>query len=127
MGMYDWYALEEPEWDAEVWDKILAAVDDDSLRPVDAACEYQDLSPHNVVWGGLRDIAPDVVPVLDKMNIGTEQVNRAAAWVKENEVEDWKKAAIWYLREYDSRWKAWVTSDAYTKIKKFVDDYGPVP
>jgi glycine betaine/proline transport system substrate-binding protein len=127
MGMYDWYVLEEPAFDVEVWDKILAAVDDDSLRPLDGAVAYEAVSPLNTIWSGLRDIAPELVPVIDKMNIGLEQTNRAAAWAMENEVEDWEKVAIWYLREYDSRWQAWVSSDAYTKIKKFVDEYGPVP
>lgn len=127
MGMYDWYALEEPEYDADVWDKILAAIDDESLRPIDEACAYEAVSPRNIVWSGLRDMAPDVVAMIEKMNIGLEHVNKAAAWAKENEVENWEKVAIWYMREYDSRWKAWVTSDAYTKIKTFVDGYDPVP
>ncbi|MDP6142252.1 MAG: glycine betaine ABC transporter substrate-binding protein [Dehalococcoidales bacterium] len=127
MGMYDWYILEEPAHDAEVWDNILAAVDDDSLRPIDAACAYEAVSPGIGIWSGLRDIAPDVVDMLAKCNIGLEQVNKSAAWVQENEIDNWEKAAIWYMREYDSRWKAWVTDDAYTKIKKFVDAYDPVP
>ncbi len=127
MGMYDWYVLEEPAHDAEVWDKVLAAVDDDSLRPINEACAFEAISPGIGIRSGLRDIAPDVVAMLAKANIGLEQVNATAAWVQLNYVEDWEKAAIWYLREYEDRWKSWVTDDAYTKIKKFVDEYAPVP
>ncbi len=127
MGMYDWYVLEEPAYDAEVWEKILAAVDDDSLRPLDEAVAYEAVSPINTIWSGLRDKAPELVPVIDTMNIGLDQTNKAAAWAKENEVENWETVAIWYMREYEDRWKTWVTDDAYTKIKLFVDEYGPVP
>ena len=122
MGMYDWYILEEPEFDTDVWDNILAAVDDDSLRPIDAACAYEAVSPINTVWGGLRDIAPDAVTVIDKMNIGLEQTNKASAWVKENEVQDWGEAAIWYMGQYESLWKTWVTTDAYNKIKDYLEE-----
>ena len=127
MGMFDWYILEEPEYDPEVWEKILAAIEDESLRPLDEACAVETRSPANVIWSGLRDMAPDVVDMIGKMNIGLEQTNKTAAWVKENEVEDWEKAAIWYMREYQSRWKTWITTDAYNKVKKALDEYGPVP
>ena len=127
MGMYDWYILEEPEHDDDIWDNIMKAIDDDSLRPLDAACAYESLSPINAVWSGLHDKAPDVIPVVDKMNIGLENTNKAAAWAKNNEVEDWEKVAVWYLREYDSRWKTWVSTAVYNKVKAALDDYGPVP
>ncbi len=127
MGMYDWYVLEEPEYSDAVWDMILKAVDDDDLRPLDEACAYEAVSPRNIVWAGLREKAPDAVAMLDKMNIGLEQTNRASAWVKDNEVEDWEKAAVWYMREYESRWKGWITAEAFTKVKAALDAYEAVP
>jgi glycine betaine/proline transport system substrate-binding protein len=116
MGMYDWYILEEPEYDADIWDNIMKAIDDESLRPLDEACAYEAVSPVNAVWSGLRDLAPELVTLFEKMNIGLENTNKAAAWMKENEQEDWGKAAIWYLREYESRWKTWVPDDIYDKV-----------
>ncbi len=127
MGLYDWYILEEPEYDPDVWDKIQAAIEDESLRPLDEAVAYEAVSPINGIWSGLRDMAPDVIPVIGKMNIGLEQTNKAAAWAKENEVENWEKVGVWYLRGYEERWKTWVTDDAYKKVKKVLDEYGPVP
>ena len=49
------------------------------------------------------------------------------AWQAVNEVQDWEKVAVWFLREYESHWKPWVATDAYNKIKKALDAYGSIP
>ena len=121
MGMFDWYVLEEPEYDPDVWAKIVAALDDESLRPLDEACAYEAKSPVNIVWSGLRDIAPELIPLFEKMNIGLEQTNRAAAYAKENEIEDWDEVAIWYMKTYEDRWKTWLPTDIFNKVKDVVD------
>ena len=117
MGMFDWYILEEPEYDKELWDKIIAAKDDPSLRPLSEACAYETLPINKGIWSGLRDKAPELIPVLEKMNVGLQPINVTAAWAKDNEVQDWSLAANYYLKNYESRWKTWVTADAYDKIK----------
>ena len=117
MGAYDWYILEEPEYNKELWDKIIAAKDDPSLRPLSEACAYETLPIDKGIWSGFRDMAPDVVTMLEKMNVGLQPINVTAAWSVENEVQDWELAAIYYLKNYESRWKTWVTDDAYKKIK----------
>ena len=121
MGMYDWYILEEPAYDADVWAQITAAKDDDSLRPLSEACAYETLPINIGVNSGLRDTATDIVELLEKMTVGLEALNKTAAWAKENEVQDWEDAAIWYLNEYESTWKTWVTDDAYDKIKEALE------
>jgi len=128
MGMYDWYILEEPEYDADVWDKIIAAIDDESLRPLDEACAFESIPLPIIIHKSLRDRVPDVVEMLEKYTMGLDRCNKAAAWGVENEVSgEWEKVAVWYLREYDSIWKTWVTTDAYNKIKKALDEYGALP
>lgn len=127
MGRFDWYILEEPEYDPEVWDQIMAAVDDDSLRPLDEAVAYEAVSPVNAIWSGLREKAPEAVAVFEKMDVGLEQTNQTSAWVQENEVENWEKAAIWYMREYPNRWKGWVSPSALPKVQAALDEYPPVP
>jgi glycine betaine/proline transport system substrate-binding protein len=117
MGMYDWYVLEEPEYDADLWTQIIAAKDDPSLRPMSEACAYETLPIDKGYHKTFGDIAPDLKTMMDKMMVGLEALNRTAAWSKENEVQDWEEAAIWYLNEYESSWKTWVTTDAYNKIK----------
>jgi len=118
MGMYDWYILEEPEYDEEIWAQIKAAVDDETLRPLDEACAYETLPVDKFFHKSLKEIAPDVREMLMKMMVGVDPLNKTAALAKETEIAGvWEKAAVWYLSEYDNVWKTWVTTDAYDKIK----------
>ena len=127
MGMHDWYILEEPEYNEAVWNKIIAAKEDENIK-LDEATAYPSVPIPIAIWSGLRDLAPDVVAMLEKTTIGLDRMNKTAAWGKENEIEnEWEKAAVWFMREYDSHWKTWVTDGAYSKVKKFLDEYGPLP
>lgn len=122
MGMYDWYILEEPEYDEDIWNEIIVAKDDPSKRPLARAVAYETLPVDKGIWTGLRDKAPELIPVLEKMNVGLEAINKTAAWAKENEVQDWSLAAHYYLNNFESRWKTWVSNDAYKKIKAALDE-----
>ncbi|MFC1982041.1 glycine betaine ABC transporter substrate-binding protein [Chloroflexota bacterium] len=117
MGMFDWYILEEPPYDKDVWDTVIAAKDDPSLRPLSEACAYETLPVDKGFHKSLKDIAPDVREMLIKMMVGLEPLNKTAAWAVENEIQDWDLAGIYYLKNYEDHWKTWVTDDAYTKIK----------
>ncbi len=117
LGAYDWHVLEEPEHNKETWDKIIAARDDKSLRPLSEACAYETLPVEKGFNKSLKDIAPDVREMLIKMNVGLQPINVTAAWAVENEVQDWEKAAVYYLENYEDRWKTWVTDDAYEKVE----------
>ncbi len=117
MEKYDWYILEEPPYDAAVWEQIMAAVDDPTLRPLSEACAYEVLPVDIGINPSLRDIAPDVAAMLEKMFVGSWPLYYTAQWAKENEVQDWELAAIWFLQNYEDEWKTWVTDDAYNKIK----------
>lgn len=127
MGMYDWYVLEEPAYDAAVWEKVTAASLPAQIPEISEACEYPDNPLPIIINTGLRQKAPDVVAMLEKMTVGLDRCNTVLAWADENGVKNWEKTAVYFLREYDSLWKGWVTADAYTKVKAAVDKYGPVP
>lgn len=118
MGTYDWHILEEPPYTDQCWEKIGAAVEDKSLRPIDKACAYQALPIDKVAHKGLLKKAPDVVEMLRKMVVGLEPLNRTLAWVRENNVQDPQKSVIYYLQNYEDRWKTWVTPEVYERIKK---------
>lgn len=117
-GLYDWWVLEEPEYTDAVWAKIGAAQEDDSLRPIDEAVAYQNLPVDMGINAGLRETAPDVVAMLEKATVGFDQLNETAAWGYIEEIAgEWRLSAIHFLETYESKWKDWVTSDAFDKIK----------
>ena len=122
MGAYNWHILEEPPYTDECWKDIMTVVEDERLRPIDEACAYQTLPVDKVAHKGLLKKAPDVVEMLRKMVVGLEPLNRTLAWAKENEVQEYEKAAIYYLQNYEDRWKNWVTLDAYEKIKRALEE-----
>ena len=122
MGAYDWYILEEPAYDPAVWDKITAAREDRSLRPIAEAVAYETLPIDKGIWSGLRDMAPDVVAMLEKMNVGLEPLNKTAAWAVQTDIEgNWERAALYYLENYEVRWKTWMPDENYKKVKAAVN------
>ncbi len=66
--------------------------------------------------------APDVAEMLRKMMVGLEPLNETLAWAKENDVQDWDQAAVYYLENNENRWKTWVTPEAYENIKQSLED-----
>jgi glycine betaine/proline transport system substrate-binding protein len=116
MGMYDWYILEEPEYDEDIWADVIAAKDDKTMK-IDAACAYPSVPLTITVHKSVPEIAPEAAAMFKKMVIGLDAMNKMAAWSTENEVSDYKETAIWYLRNYESTWKTWVTADAFNKVK----------
>ncbi len=118
MGAFDWYVLEEPPYNEAVWEKITAARTDKSLRPLAEACAYEVLPVNKGIHPQLRDKAPELVDVMDKMEMGLDAVNKLASWSLENEVQDYTLTAVYYLENWESTWQTWVTEDAYKKIKE---------
>ena len=117
MGKYDWHILKEPPYTDQCWQKISAAIQDRRLRPVDEACAYENLPVEKVVHKSLLKNARDVVEMLEKMVVGLEPLNKTLAWAKEND-RDRDEAFIYYLKNYENRWKSWVTPKAYRQIDR---------
>lgn len=122
MAAYEWHVLEEPPYNDTVWGKIMEATTNKKLRPLDQACAYPSSHIDKVAHKNLLKKAPDVVKMLRKMVIGMEPLNETMAWVRKNKVKDINRAAIYYLKNYEDRWKTWVTSDAHERIKRALDE-----
>jgi len=118
MGAYDWTILQESPYTEQCWEKIIAAKQDESLRPVEQACAYPVNPIAKIAHKSLLENAPDVVAMLRKMNVGLEPLNETLAWAKENDTQGWEGAAIYYLRNHEDRWRTWVTPQAHETIKK---------
>jgi len=121
MEAYDWHILEEPPYTDECWQQITAAVKDKSLRPLSRSCSYQTVPVDKVAHSDLLEKAPDLVEMLKRMEFGLKPLNKTLAWVKEDDARDWNDAAIYYLRNYEDRWKTWVTPEACERIEKALD------
>ncbi len=117
MATYDWYVLEEPPYSDECWSQVLRAAESDGSSSSAPACAYESISIDKLAHAGLRSKAPEVFTMIDKMMVGLEPLNITVAWAVQNAVEDWERAAIYYLRNNEDRWRTWVTPDAYDKIK----------
>ena len=117
MGKYDWYILKEPPYTDQCWQKITAAINDRNLRPIDEACAYENLPVEKVIHKSLLKNARDVVEMLKKMVVGLEPLNKTLAWAKEND-RGWDDAFLYYLKNYENRWKGWVTPQAYRRIDR---------
>ena len=118
IGAYDWHILEEPPFSEACWEKITAAREDASLRPLEAACAYQTLPVEKVVHTSFLAKAPEVVEMLRLMVVGLEPLNETLAWAKANGVQDWEQAALHYLETYPERWSTWVNPAAYEHIQQ---------
>ena len=117
MATYDWYVLEEPPYSDECWSQVLRAAESDGSSSSAPACAYESIPIDKLAHAGLRSKAPEVFTMIDKMMVGLEPLNITVAWAVQNAVEDWERAAIYYLRNNEDRWRTWVTPDAYDKIK----------
>jgi glycine betaine/proline transport system substrate-binding protein len=117
MGMYDWYVLEEPAYTDSCWEEVIKGTKDDTYIPKDA-CAYETLPVDKGIHSSLLELAPDVVEMLKKMNVGLQPINVTAAWAVENDIQsDWEKAAIYYLQNYEDRWTTWMPASEVQKVK----------
>jgi glycine betaine/proline transport system substrate-binding protein len=120
-GSADWYILKEPPYTASCWNNVSNAAANRSLRPLNTACAYEDLPQDKGVSREMPEKAPDVVAMLEKMNVGYAPLNDMLIWKENNRISDPKQTAVHYLKTYENRWKEWVTPDAYAKIKQELD------
>ena len=117
MSSYEWQILEEPSHTEECSDRLTAATEDPSLRPVNEACAFENLPIDKLAHKGFLSKAPDLTDMLRKMNVGLEPLNKTLAWAMNNNIDDRRAVAVHYLRTYEDRWAGWVTPTAYEKIK----------
>ena len=123
---YRWHVLEEPPYTSECWKQVIAATEASGAPRIDQPCAYENLPIEKLAHAGLPEKAPEVVDMLKAMVVGLGPLNQTMAWSAENNVEDWEKAAIYYLESYEDRWRGWVTPEAYEGVKKALREAGQV-
>ena len=69
---------------------------------------------------GLREAAPDVVAMLEKMMVGISPITKTAAWAMTNDVNvsaDKIATAQYYLENFEEIWTQWMDDDAVRAVK----------
>ncbi|NMC78872.1 MAG: ABC transporter substrate-binding protein [Chloroflexi bacterium] len=120
LGRYDMIQLEEPEYTQACWDELNRALAGEvALEDVgpEAGCAYETVGIHKAAAVTLVERAPEVTAFLEKMNVGTDPLNKTAAYM-EVEGASADEAAIWFLNEYSDRWHEWVPEDVAAKIEQ---------
>ena len=104
LGKYDMTRLEEAAYDKDLWE-------------ADRGCAYPPTRVNIVVNASLIKSAPEVVEFLKKYETSAAIHNKALAYMEDNKakVDD---AALWFLKEYESLWSAWVPADVKKKVKE---------
>ena len=126
MGAYDFVQLEEPEYSEECWAEVARVLDNNvpmSDVTEKAGCAFKSSAIHKGIYAGLKERAPEVVTFLEKMNVGTDAVNKAAAYVKTEEVEA-EQAALWFFKQYPQKWRSWGPADVVAKVEKAIEQAG---
>jgi len=107
MGRLDMYKLEDEPYDAEVWNEDCSTAF--PATPVDI-----------LINGEFAERAPVVVEFLREYTTTTELTQALMAYMVDNEL-DAKGAALYFLREYESIWTKWVSSDVASKVRAALD------
>ena len=111
----DMTQLEEPAWSQECADALAAGTESEPYESK-IGCHDALSDVHTGVTASLVVRAPEVVDFLGKMFVGSLPLADLAAWKTDNNKE-WKDAAVYYLKQNESTWTAWVTADAAKDVK----------
>ncbi|MFD2762044.1 ABC transporter substrate-binding protein [Lentibacillus juripiscarius] len=106
LGKYDMTLLEEPDYDAETWNKNYGTAFPDQDVPI-------------AINAKLEETAPDIVKFLENYQTSNELTNEALVYMNENDAEA-KEAATWWMKKHPDIWTKWVPDDVAEKVKKAI-------
>jgi len=103
LGKLDMYPLEEPAYDDAVWNST-------------KGCAYASNNVNVAVNAAFAAENPEVVQFLDNYATMSSQHNKVLAYMQD-EGATTEEAAMYFLREYEDWWTAWVPSDVAAAVK----------
>jgi glycine betaine/proline transport system substrate-binding protein len=107
-GALDLTLLEEPAYDENVWND-------------NYACAWPSVDLFIAGHSGFTDNAPDLADMFGKWELNTATLDEVLAYMNETGGEP-IDAAIWFLKNKESIWTKFVTSEAADKVKEAVAD-----
>ena len=91
------------------------------------ACAYADSTIIIGVNSVLRELAPDVVAMLEKWDFDINAVYKPLVrWQQENPDASGEETALWWLSNHPDVWSQWVTEEAESSIRAALE-MGPAP
>lgn len=122
MAAYGWQILEEPPFRKECWDGLVKATE--TAEDPDCACAYGKDNVHKVAGARLLKSAPDVVEMLKKMKMDVKTLNEVLKQGRRNGELGGQQSAMYFLHNFEPRWKQWVAPEAFKKIRHALAEAG---
>ncbi|HVM00439.1 MAG TPA: glycine betaine ABC transporter substrate-binding protein [Egibacteraceae bacterium] len=131
MGRFDFVQLDEPEWTEEceaaneqAREQGLASADVPAPAdvPEEAGCGFQTHPVTKGIHAGLQERAPEAVEFLERMEVGTDPLNEAGAFIVEHDA-DAQDAALWFFENYD-HWRDWLDGEPLERVEGALRDAG---
>ncbi|MCC9622671.1 ABC transporter substrate-binding protein [Thalassospira sp. MA62] len=110
MGLYDSYRLEEPAYDAEIFDAL--KTDPDPKQ----ATAYPQSTVTIGVNSDFKDAAPTLIDFLTKYETSNALVSEMLAYMQENN-EKPDGAAAYFLKQKPEIWKSWVSDEVAARVE----------
>lgn len=103
LGKLDMTQLEEPAYDKEIFETT-------------GGCAYPSVRCDILVHKNLPEWAPEVVAFLKNYETTLQLTNTMLAHMQDVKAST-QETAEWFLKNYESLWTPWVTSDVAAKVK----------
>ena len=115
----DWYPLEEPPYEPEIWDEVVRAAADPKGAPPEKACAFKQIHVHKMANRRLLDKAPDAAEMLGNMRLTPEIFNDIlfSNLRRKSGPKAFEAMAVRFFTEYPDTWHGWVTADAKRRIQ----------
>lgn len=113
LGKYDLLRLEEPPFNAAVWDKLDKAKSGVGLM----ACAYPTIRVSIALNKAFADAAPNLVQFFNRYHMQDDLVNKALVRMRETRDRTGAKAAREFLRKHPELWSEWVPAQVAARVK----------
>lgn len=111
MAKFELIQLEEPEFTEECWQ-------------TDKGCEFPLNQVKIVVHTSLQQRAPEVVTLLENLQLQSETISQVLLRIKEEDLSPQTAAVLW-LKDHTDTWTQWVPTDVAGQVQQALDQYEP--
>lgn len=110
LGKYDLVALDEPDYDPEIWEQL-----EEEEQP-SAATAYPEIEVRIGVNTEFQQQAPNIVELLRKYETTSADVSLALAHIEQNPGATSRDAAIEFLKANEDSWREWMPDAAAERV-----------